>query len=67
MDELGRPAPEDFDQVLKALEGVLRFTRAGTFDEEAGEMAAYRYAERLLRRYRPATRRISSTTRGASR
>lgn len=48
--------PEDFDlaiaELCDAIEGLLHFSRAGTFDEEEGEREATDKAEALLARYR---------------
>ena len=51
--------PDDFDYVdfgelLEVIEGMLEFSRAGTFDEEDGEREVVERAQTILRRYRAA-------------
>jgi hypothetical protein len=45
----------DFCEVMNAIEGLLAWSRVGTFDEEAGEREDWGRATRLLGRYRGAT------------
>jgi hypothetical protein len=51
--QAGRTCPE-VEELLDVIRQLLDFSRAGTLDQEKGEVAAYSRAMRLLDRYKSA-------------
>jgi hypothetical protein len=53
------------DELLDVIALLLTFSRAGTFDEDPGELEAWREAREVLGRYRPDAVSTSSMRAGS--